>query len=176
MTSMLSPGRVRRSIRTACAVGAASLAVVAVAGCDKPKPVATVTVGSDSVHSEDVCDNDGKKMSEKQVRDCASKSKPKSIDYSPSDTLRFGVDPEVADKGWGVETRLQNLQTQQEVSLAFVERTKKTYATSTEAVAQQDRQKVSLSVLPETTDVMLVEQDEKGDAYGVWTFRLNKKD
>ncbi|MCK1795338.1 hypothetical protein MTQ01_04810 [Streptomyces sp. XM4193] len=168
MTSMLSPGRVRRSIRTACAVGAAGLVVVAVSGCEKPKPVTTITVGSTSVHSHDMCDNDGKKMGNKAFEVCAAEAKSKSIDFTGSDTLRIGVEPEVAERGWEVLGTIQNPQSGQEQTAKLVQFTKKTYATT---------EGLDLSLLPDKSELVVVERDkEKGDPYGVWNFTLNKKD
>lgn len=164
---MLSPGRIRRSVRTVFAVGAATCAVVGLSGCDKPNPVATLTVGSDSAHSHDTCDNDGKKLGEKQLQQCAKEAKSKSISFTPSDTLRFGVDPEVAEKGWEVITTITDPQSSQQQSVYLVEYTKETYATT---------QDLQLGRLADKSEVAVVERNKDGDAYRVWNFTLDKKD
>lgn len=167
MTSMLSPGRVRRSVRTVLAVGVTTCAVLGLSGCDKPSPVATLTVGSDSVHNHDTCANDGKKLGEKQLQKCAEDAKSKSISITNSDTLRFGVDPDVAERGWEVITTVPDQQSGQQQPLRLVEYTKKTYATT---------QSLPLSMLADKSDVAVVERDENGDAFNVWNFTLDKKD
>lgn len=167
MTSMLSPGRVRRSVRTVFAAGVATCAVVGLSSCDKPNPVATLTVGSDSVHNHDTCDNEGEKLGEEQLQKCAEDAKSKSISITNSDTLRFGVDPDVAERGWEVITTAPNPQSGERQPLRLVEYTKKTYATS---------QSLPLNMLADKSDVAVVERDENGDAFNVWNFTLNKKD
>lgn len=168
MTSMFSPGRVRRSLRTFCAVGTAGLAVVAVSGCEKPKPVATVTVGSTSVFNHDQCTNDGKKMGAKAFEKCAEDAKSKSISFSGSDVLRIGVEPDVAERGWEVLGTIQNPQTGQDQTAKLIQFTKKTYATT---------QGVDLNLLPDKSELVIVERDKKqGEPYGVWNFTLTKKD
>lgn len=164
---MLSPGRIRRSVRTAFAVGAATCAVVGLSGCDKPNPVATLTIGSNSVHSDETCDNDGKKLGEKQLQACAKEVKSKSVSFSPNDVLRFGVDPEVAEKGWEVLTTITDPQSGEQRPAPLVEYTKKTYATT---------QGLQLSSLADKSEVAVVERAKNGDTYRIWNFTLDKKD
>lgn len=169
MTSMFSPGRVRRSVRTACALSAAGLAVVAVSGCEKPAPVVTLTAGSTSVHSDKMCNNDGKALDDKGFQKCAENATFTSIDLSSQQTLRFGVDPEIAERGWEVITVVPDPESQQQRVEQLVRYTNKTYATT---------QNLDLSVLPDKAEVFVVERDNQDDAskaYGVWNFRINKE-
>ncbi|WP_124272019.1 DUF2771 domain-containing protein, partial [Streptomyces sp. ADI96-02] len=68
--------------------------------CDKPTPLATVTVGSDSVNSEAACYNDGDAIKESLIQGCLNKKPEKTIKVAMDDKVRFGVDPEIADNGW----------------------------------------------------------------------------
>ncbi|MDJ1138143.1 DUF2771 domain-containing protein [Streptomyces iconiensis] len=95
-TSSQSP----RTVRTATAIGAVSLGLLALSACEKPTPMVTATVGSDAVSSEAACYDDGKAIPEKDVRSCMSETPGKSVTISSGDKLRVGVDPEMADHGW----------------------------------------------------------------------------
>ena len=52
MTTLQSVVRRRRAL---AAAGAVSAGVLVLSACDKPTPLATVTVGTSSVHSEATC-------------------------------------------------------------------------------------------------------------------------
>lgn len=90
----------RRSVRTATAIGAVSLGLLALSACEKPTPMVTATVGSDSITSEADCYDDGNAIPEKKVRSCMSKTPDESISIGSGDKLRIGVDPSMADHGW----------------------------------------------------------------------------
>ncbi|HZG07139.1 MAG TPA: DUF2771 domain-containing protein [Streptomyces sp.] len=100
MTHTISRGKGRRTVRTAVAIGAATLGLVALSACEKPTPRATVTVGSDTVSTEAACYEDGKALSQKEVLSCIQKEGSTSITVGEGDMLRIGVDPEIAEKGW----------------------------------------------------------------------------
>lgn len=71
--------------------------------CDKPTPIATVTVGTASVHTEAACYNDGKALDTAATKSCAADKKDvTSIKVDPDATVRIGVDPKIADKGWAL--------------------------------------------------------------------------
>lgn len=102
MTHTISRGKGSRSIRTAVAIGAATLGLVVLSACEKPTPRATVTVGSDSVSTEATCYTEGKKLSQDRVLSCVKKKTDTSITVGEGDMLRIGVDPEIAETGWVV--------------------------------------------------------------------------
>ncbi|MBT2455139.1 DUF2771 domain-containing protein [Streptomyces sp. ISL-86] len=96
MTATLSSGRGRRSV---AALGAVSAGLLLLSACDKPTPLATVTVGTSSVSAEAAC-HDGKELSMDRVQECLTGMKDaKTIEYGRGDTLRLGVDPEVVEDG-----------------------------------------------------------------------------
>ncbi|MER6391695.1 DUF2771 domain-containing protein [Streptomyces sp. NPDC059382] len=97
MTAPLFSGRARRSV---AALGAVSAGLLLLSACDKPTPLATVTVGTSSVSAEAACQNDGKELSVDKVQECLTNVKEaKTIEYGRGDTLRLGVEPEVVEDG-----------------------------------------------------------------------------
>ncbi|MCS0635962.1 DUF2771 domain-containing protein [Streptomyces sp. LP05-1] len=99
MTVAFFSGRARRA---GAALGAAAAGLLVLSACDKPTPLATVTVGSESVNSEAACYNDGKALKESVIQDCLTKKEGKAVKVSTDDKIRFGVDPEIADRGWTI--------------------------------------------------------------------------
>ncbi|MET9885061.1 DUF2771 domain-containing protein [Streptomyces sp. NPDC006430] len=96
MTAQLFSGRGRRSV---AALGAVSAGLLLLSACDKPTPLATVTVGTSSVSTEAAC-SDGTELSMDKVQECFADMKDaKTIDYGRGDTLRLGVEPEVVEDG-----------------------------------------------------------------------------
>ncbi|MFE0201307.1 DUF2771 domain-containing protein, partial [[Kitasatospora] papulosa] len=91
MTVAFLSGKRRRA---AAALGAVSAGLLVLSACDKPTPLATVTVGTTSVHTEAACYNDGRAIKESQIQDCLNEKAEKSITVAPDDKIRFGVDPE----------------------------------------------------------------------------------
>ncbi|MCB5168221.1 DUF2771 domain-containing protein [Streptomyces bambusae] len=99
MTAPLISGKGRRRI---AALGAVSAGLLVLSACDKPTPLATVTVGSTSVSAEAKCrkDKGAAELTAEKVQECLSSLKAtKTIDYSRGDTLRLGVEPEVVEDG-----------------------------------------------------------------------------
>ncbi|MFE2289124.1 DUF2771 domain-containing protein [Streptomyces sp. NPDC059443] len=97
MTAPLFSGRARRSV---AALGAVSAGLLLLSACDKPTPLATVTVGSSSVSAQAACVGDGKELTTDKVQECFSEAKDaKSIEYARGDTLRLGVEPDVVKDG-----------------------------------------------------------------------------
>lgn len=86
--------------RIGVALGAVSAGLLVLSACDKPTPLATVTVGDTSVHTEAACYNDGNALKESEIQDCLNKKGEKSVKVSMDDKVRFGVDPEIAENGW----------------------------------------------------------------------------
>ncbi|WP_316741887.1 DUF2771 domain-containing protein [Streptomyces sp. MK7] len=153
MTSLQSAVRRRRAV---AAAGAVSAGLLALSACSKPTPIATITVGDDSVHSEATCYNDGKAIKTADLPKCLKSDK--TIKVDTAETVRFGVDPDIAEKGW---TILMNGQ-------PLVEPTKKTYQTIPGSVFFNAQYGASGN----STWVAIAE-GEKGTT-GVWSFKLQK--
>lgn len=90
--------------RRAAALGAVSLGLIALSACEKPTPLATVTVGDKTVTTEATskCYLDGKKLTEQAFLSCLQTKPEKTITVRPGDKVRIGVDPAIAEKGWVV--------------------------------------------------------------------------
>jgi hypothetical protein len=88
--------------RRAAAIGAVSLGLFALAACDKPTPLATVTVGDTSVHTEAAkgCYNDGGKISQTTFVACLQDKATQKITVPAGEEVRVGVDPAIAENGW----------------------------------------------------------------------------
>ncbi|WP_327355297.1 DUF2771 domain-containing protein [Streptomyces sp. NBC_01304] len=97
MTSLLSSAKARR---TAAALGAVSAGLLVLSACEKPSPMATLTVGDKSVSSEASCYAHSKTLADGKIQDCLQKGGKKTLTVGMDDKVRFGVDPEVADNGW----------------------------------------------------------------------------
>ncbi|WP_149179278.1 DUF2771 domain-containing protein [Streptomyces sp. TRM49041] len=102
MTVAFFSGKARRA---GVALGAVSAGLIVLSACGwaKPTPTATVTVGSDSYHTEaaDSCYDEGG-LKESRVQECLSAKGGKAVEVSVDDRIRFGVDPEIADHGWTI--------------------------------------------------------------------------
>ncbi|AWW38963.1 MULTISPECIES: hypothetical protein [Streptomyces] len=156
MTTMQSVLRRRRAV---AAAGAVSAGLLVLSACDKPTPIATITVGSDSVNSEATCYNDGAALKTEQLAECLKGTDIKSISVDPDETVRFGVDPEIADKGW---TILMNGQ-------PLTDASKKTYRTIPGSVFFN----AQYGAEGNSTLVSVLEGDQQS-AVGVWSFKLKK--
>ncbi|MEU6610839.1 DUF2771 domain-containing protein [Streptomyces shenzhenensis] len=153
--TMQSASRRRRAVAAAGVVFAGLLVLTA---CEKPTPIATVTVGTDSVNSEATCYNDGKALDTAALANCLKDTGIESITVDPDETVRFGVDPEIADSGW---TILMNGQ-------PLTDSSTKTYRTIPGSVffnAQYGAQGNS-------TLVSVKEGDKT--VKGLWSFKLKK--
>ncbi|MEV0528522.1 DUF2771 domain-containing protein [Streptomyces sp. NPDC050439] len=167
MTSLLRGGAAlvhgsARRRRSVAAIGAVSAGLLVLSACDKPTPLATVTVGSDSVNSEASCYNDGKEIADSQLRDCLKDTDVESIKVDPDEKVRFGVDPEVADKGW---TLLMNGQ-------PLTEASNKTYVVIPGSVFFNQQYGGGKN----STTVSLLEggKGSTAKATGLWSFKLKK--
>ncbi|MFG3507902.1 DUF2771 domain-containing protein [Streptomyces sp. NPDC047821] len=158
MTVAFFSGRARRA---GVALGAVSAGLLVLSACDKPTPLATVTVGSDSVNAEATCYNDGKAIKESQIQSCLNKKAEKTITVSADDRVRFGVDPEVAENGWTLFIGGQQ---------AEQEPYKKTYR-SIPASAFLSSQTGETS---NTAQISIVETSGK-KLTGIWHFELKKE-
>ncbi|WP_086723928.1 DUF2771 domain-containing protein [Streptomyces carpinensis] len=153
MTSLQSAVRRRRAV---AAAGAVSAGLLALSACSKPTPIATITVGGDSVHSEATCYNDGNPVKTADLPKCLKSDN--TIKVDPDDTVRFGVDPDIADKGW---TILMNGQ-------PLTDSSKKTYRTIPGSVFFNAQYGASGN-----STWVAIKEGEK-DVTGVWSFKLQK--
>lgn len=93
----------RRGVRTAAALGAATLGLLVTTGCGltQPTPLATVTVGSDTVTTEAACMATEDKPLDREEGFACLKGKPDAtITVGQGDRVHLGVEPEMADAGW----------------------------------------------------------------------------
>ncbi|MFV0129251.1 DUF2771 domain-containing protein [Streptomyces sp. HMX112] len=157
MTVAFFSGKARRA---GVALGAVSAGLLVLSACDKPTPLATVTVGSDSVNSEASCYNEGGAIKESLIQDCLNKKTGKTITVSMDDKIRFGVDPEIAEHGWTLFIGGQQ---------AEQEPYKKTYRT-VPASAFFSAQTGETS---STAQISIVETSGK-KLTGIWHFTLKK--
>ncbi|MFF4400415.1 DUF2771 domain-containing protein [Streptomyces sp. NPDC001480] len=148
-----------RRRRAVAAAGAVSAGLLLLSACDKPSPMSTVTVGTSSVNSEATCYNDGDALDTASLTKCLKDTDIKSIKVDPDETVRFGVDPKIADNGW---TILMNGQ-------PLTDSSKKTYRTIPGSVffnAQYGAQGNSTLVS--------IKEGEK-TVTGLWSFKLKKE-
>ncbi|MER6630591.1 DUF2771 domain-containing protein [Streptomyces sp. NPDC000987] len=160
MTSMQSAVRRRRAV---AAAGAVCAGLLVLSACDKPTPLSTITVGSSSVSEEATCGGEGEGLKVADLTKCLKDKDIKSIKVDPDETVRFGVDPDIADKRW---TILMNGQ-------PLTEDSTKTYRTIPGSVffnAQYGAQGNSTLVSIKAGD------GKKGSnkVTGLWSFRLKK--
>ncbi|MFJ8107434.1 DUF2771 domain-containing protein [Streptomyces sp. NPDC096132] len=154
-----------RRRRAVAAAGAVSAGLLVLSACDKPTPISTLTVGRTSVSSEATCGGEGETLNAAALTKCLADKDIKSIKVDPDETVRFGVDPDIADKRW---TILMNGQ-------PLTEDSDKTYRTIPGSVffnAQYGAQ-------GDSTLVTIKAGDGKKDsqtATGLWSFKLEKDD
>ncbi|MFD6528865.1 DUF2771 domain-containing protein [Streptomyces sp. NPDC060184] len=151
-----------KSRRIGVALGAVSAGLLVLSACDKPTPLATVTVGTTSVSTEAACYNDGDPIKESLIQGCLNKKADKSIDVAMDDRVRFGVDPEVADNGWTLF--IDGQQAEQEPY-------KKTYRSITGSAFFSSQ----TGETSNETQVSVVETDGS-KLIGIWHFKLKKTD
>ncbi|UUU33029.1 hypothetical protein JIX56_25905 [Streptomyces sp. CA-210063] len=152
----------QRSRRAAATLGAVSAGLLVLSACDEPTPMATVTIGTDSISSEAEC---YRTLDAAQAKECAQEKPSESIELPEGEVLRIGVDPEVADTGWALW-----INGEQATSNTF----KKTYFSFEDAAlfATQPGQTAAKSLT-----ISVVEQNEAGsDIKGVWNFKLTNPD
>ncbi|MGW3317210.1 DUF2771 domain-containing protein [Streptomyces fungicidicus] len=157
MTTLQSVVRRRRAV---AAAGAVSAGLLVLAACDKPTPMATITVGSDSVSSEATCGGEGEAIKAADLNKCLQDKGIDQISVDPTETVRFGVDPDIADKGW---TILMNGQ-------PLVESSKKTY----QAIPGSVFFNAQYGAQGNSTLVSIKEGES--ETTGLWSFRLKKSD
>ncbi|MCX5397792.1 DUF2771 domain-containing protein [Streptomyces sp. NBC_00102] len=151
-----------KSRRIGVALGAVSAGLLVLSACDKPTPLATVTVGTTSVSTEAACYNDGDPIKESLIQGCLNKKADKSIDVAMDDRVRFGVDPEIADNGWTLF--IDGQQAEQEPY-------KRSYRSITGSAFFSSQ----TGETSNETQVSVVETDGS-KLIGVWHFKLKKTD
>lgn len=164
-TAAIGHGAVRRR-RAVAVAGAVSAGLLVLSACDKPTPRATVTVGNNSVSAEAACYDDGNAIGRAKATKCALKKGDDTIKVPQSETLRIGVDPEVADTGWALWINGT------QVTSVY----KKTYYSfqGVDLFADQQGQ-----AAPKTLNISVVEQNKaaQSDEFkGVWNFKLENAD
>ncbi|MEU3553565.1 DUF2771 domain-containing protein [Streptomyces fragilis] len=158
---MHSAARRRRAV---AAVGAVSAGLLALSACDAPSPVATVTVNSDTVNSEASCWNDGKAIDDKELTSCLQDKDVPTLKVNQDETVRFGVDQEIAESRWVI---LMN-------GRPLVEDSGRTYRTIPGSVffdPQYGAQGNSTVVA-----IRALDEDDKARTTGLWTFKLKRGD
>ncbi|GHD35228.1 lipoprotein [Streptomyces galbus] len=159
----LQSAAVRRR-RAVAAAGAVSAGLLVLSACDKPTPLSTITVGRSSVSAEATCGGQGDTLKAAELTKCLKDTDIKSISVDPDATVRFGVDPDIADKRW---TILMNGQ-------PLTDESTKTYRTIPGSVffnAQYGAQ-------GDSTLVSIKASDGKKDSQsvtGLWSFKLKKE-
>ncbi|MFI6652528.1 DUF2771 domain-containing protein [Streptomyces sp. NPDC050529] len=146
--------------RIGVALGAVSAGLLVLSACDKPTPLATVTVGDNSVSAEASCYNDGKALKQSEIEGCLNKKAEKTVKVSMEDQVHFGVDPEVADNGWTIFINGQ--QAEQEPN-------KKTYR----SIAGSAFFSSQTGETTNSTELSIVETKGK-ELLGIWHFKLEK--
>ena len=157
MTSLRSASTARRR-RAVAAVGAVGAGLLVLSACDKPTPISTITVGTSSVSSEASCYDDGNELKTADVAKCLKDTDIKSIKVDQEETVRFGVDPDIAKKGW---TILLN-------GNPLTDSSKKTYRTIPGSVffnAQYGAQGNS---------TLVSIKEGENEVNGLWSFKLKK--
>ncbi|MEU6542929.1 DUF2771 domain-containing protein [Streptomyces sp. NPDC046859] len=156
MTTLQSVVRRRRAL---AAAGAVSAGLLVLSACDKPTPIATVTVGTSSVHAEATCGGEsGETVKTSDLAKCLKGKGIKSIKVDPDETVRFGVDPEIADEGW---TILMNGQ-------PLTDSSTKTYRTVPGSVFFNAQYGASGN-----STLVSIKEGERG-VTGLWSFKLKK--
>ncbi|SEG31881.1 hypothetical protein SAMN05216223_104336 [Actinacidiphila yanglinensis] len=157
--------------RTATALGAISLGLISLTACSKPAKEATVTVGSKSVmaSASKACYAKGALLPQEVFAACLQAKPKHHITVPVGDTVRIGVDPAIADKGWLI---VQN------TSLANDELLKdKTYFTvdSAELFHVQDPQTGQSTVVKSVTLNIVESADTSGSKVSrVISFELRR--
>ncbi|MFC8512940.1 DUF2771 domain-containing protein [Streptomyces sp. NPDC057257] len=160
--SVYAAVRRRRAVAVA---GAVSAGLLVLSACDKPTPRSTITVGRSSVSEEATCGGEGKNLQTAALATCLKDKDIQSIKVDPDDTVRFGVDPDIADKRW---TILMNGQ-------PLTEDSDKTYRTIPGSVFFNQQ----YGATGNSTLVSIKAGDGKKSGTGVtglWSFKLKKDD
>ncbi|MCM2576860.1 hypothetical protein [Streptomyces meridianus] len=163
-TSTPSRGKARRTVAV---LGAVSFGLVALAACDKPTPLTTVTVGSDTITTGAACYNDGKPLSTKILQSCLGAKPDKKISVGPGGKVRIGVEPEVADNGWALVVNGQGLMNEASHD------TYRSFSHDELFPVQQSQQGAAPPA--KTAQVALIEVGKSNKPKGAWQFVVDRK-
>jgi hypothetical protein len=157
--------------RRAVALGAVSLGLVALAGCEKPTPLATVTVGSHSASTEATrqC-RDSKGISQSQASACLTATPKKTITVHAGDKIRIGVDTNIAHKGWFA------LAGQSQLTGNTLLKDKTYWSADSSSVFSQQDQTTGATTTKQSVVLAVVEMTGNQKILGVWTFKLKNGD
>ena len=161
--------------RSAAAVGAVALGLFALSACTKPTPLATVTVGNTTVHSQAEqsapCWNDGKDLSQQQIQDCVNDTKAPeaTIKVDSGDKVHLGVEPDIADTGW-VVILSQGPGSQPQGVTSFL--SKQTYTTLSVPASALFQNQQTQSTTKFADLVFLKTTKDEANTTQVWKFRL----
>ncbi|NGO14706.1 hypothetical protein G5C60_45740 [Streptomyces sp. HC44] len=151
-----------RRRRAVTAVGAVFAGLLVLSACEKPTPMATVTVGKSSKSAEAECYKDGESLGREEATQCTRAKPSDTIKVPQGETLRIGVDPEIADEGWALWINGQQV----------ISPLKKTYYAFQGVDLFADQQGQSA---PKTLNISVVQQSGS-DIQGVWNFKLENAD
>lgn len=166
-TTAFSRARGLRSRRGAAALGAVVLSAFALSACEKPTPVAQITVGARTASTEAQCYNDGKDIPNDELESCVSESAEKSITVDAGEPVRIGVEPDIADSGWVlfVDGRLVTPQPSKHTYVSYnADQFFNALSQPGQAPAPNAKAKVGI-----------VEIDGDGDYKGAWSFDLKRE-
>lgn len=156
----------RRRMRSATAIGAACLGLLAVSGCQKPSPLVTATVGSETVTAEAACYDDGRTLPDDEAKKCLAEKPEKTVRIGPGDKLRLGVEPDTAESGW---LFIVNNRT------ALPGTSKKTYHSFNGDSLFQEQTKSGQPTTKKTVRASVVQMKD-GEFKGVWHLTFKKTD
>ncbi|WP_063729732.1 hypothetical protein [Streptomyces sp. RTd22] len=163
--ALFSRGKGRRATTAACAV---ALGLIALSACDKPTPLATVTVGSSTVTAEASkgCFGDGKNLGSGTFKKCLSAKPADTIKVGAGDKVRIGVDPEIAESTWGLIAN----------NPVMAEPSKETYRSfdSDTLFAQQNPQTGQTTMSKSVTVTVAQLGDGTQGVKGIWRFKLER--
>ncbi len=154
----------RRRLRTSTAIGAVSLGLLALSGCEKPSPLVTATVNSETVTAEAACHADEGSLPGAEAKKCLGEKAEKTVEVGPGDKFRLGVEPDMAETGWLfiIDNRP-----------VLPGTSKKTYYTfNGDSLFQQQGQN-GQATTKESVKATVVQMDD-GEFKGVWHLKLKK--
>ncbi|GGO86962.1 DUF2771 domain-containing protein [Wenjunlia tyrosinilytica] len=151
--------------RRAAVIGAVAVGLATLAACDKPTPLAYITSGTDSVHAEAQCYDDGDQISLGRVRQCLNAKPKKTITVHLGERIRFGVDPTIAKEGWSLGIEGQQIN----------DPTKDTYHSyPVDGFFQADQ---TTGQRAKSVNVSIIENSlKKKEYYGVWNYKVKLAD
>ncbi|MGK5631078.1 hypothetical protein [Streptomyces sp. URMC 123] len=159
-----------KALRLAATLGAVSIGVVALSACEKPTPLATVTVGDTTVTTEETksCSGDGKKLDQAALQKCLSDEPKnvKTISVKSGEKIRIGVEPEIAESGWVIVGGGDGM----------LNPSKDTYRSFDVDKFMTRRDEMGQPQARETALLSIVETQSEGGVKAMWHVKLKLKD